>query len=282
MQPNPRSLEQILAELSPVYAPQESLLRQRQADIPAQIQAEEQGLDAKKTNAYDDILGGARRRGVGFAGIPLADQAKYNATDYLPAVARLRQSGREQAQSLEEALLGINERKQTAALGMRQYEQQRYDQHMAQLRAEEEARQQRAAAQAQQGSLASLFGGGGAVQGGAAPAVPKTVTPELQKAYNDVQGRAQHNPVELLSDYVATYRSAQNGNPVDKYKLQFYAQLLQPMIPTWSQNPTLLKTINSYFKNYDGGSQGIIKGLLGSAKTGGVPATAVMSNRVSY
>lgn len=160
----PRTLDAILAELNPVYAPQESLYRQRQADIPGQIQAEEAGLNAKKDVAYEDILGGARRRGLGFAGIPLAEQAKYNATDYLPAVARLRQSGRDQAQNLEEAILGINERKNTAALGMRQYEQQRYDQYLAELRQQEEAR--RAKAAAEQNSWLSAFAKpGGAVAG---------------------------------------------------------------------------------------------------------------------
>lgn len=158
----PRALDQILAELNPIYQPQVDLYRQRQADIPGQIASEEAGLEAKKNVAFDSILGGARQRGLGFSGIPLGEQAKYTATDYLPAVAKLRQSGRQQAQSLEEALLGINERKQTAALGMRQYEQQRYDQYMEQLRREEEARRQQAEAQraAGAGAFAPTMGGG--------------------------------------------------------------------------------------------------------------------------
>lgn len=109
----PRSLKQVLSELDSVYAPQLNAVKERQAMIPGQIQAEEQGLQAKQTQAYDDILGGARRRGLGFAGIPLGEQARYSATEYMPALARLRQSGREQAMSLEEALMGINERRRT-------------------------------------------------------------------------------------------------------------------------------------------------------------------------
>lgn len=116
----PRSLQQILSELDSTFQPQIDNVRQRQALIPGQMQAEEQGLQAKQTQAFDDILGGARRRGLGFAGIPLGEQAKYTATDFLPAMARLKQTGREQAMSLEDAILGIQERKNT--LGQQLYQ----------------------------------------------------------------------------------------------------------------------------------------------------------------
>lgn len=233
----PRALDQILAELNPIYQPQVDLYRQRQADIPGQIASEEAGLEAKKNVAFDSILGGARQRGLGFSGIPLGEQAKYTATDYLPAVAKLRQSGRQQAQSLEEALLGINERKQTAAMGMRQYEQQRYDQHMEQLRREEEARRQQAEAQraAGAGAFAPTMGGGAmpgkAVAGAATP--PK-IHPLQQDAFNDVNSRIQSglNPQQLMSDYLATASSARNGNQRDLYKLQIYRALRPDLFKT--------------------------------------------------
>jgi len=119
----PRTLESILSQLGTTYDPQVNSIRQRQAEIPGQVQAEEQGLQAKQTQAYDDILGGARRRGLGFAGIPLGEQAKYSATEYMPALARLRQGAREQALSLEDAILGINERRNTQAQSIYQGEQ---------------------------------------------------------------------------------------------------------------------------------------------------------------
>lgn len=158
----PRTLDAILSELSPIYEPQVSSIRTRQGLIPGQIKEEEKGLQAQQGQAFDEILGGARRRGLGFSGIPLGEQAKYTATNFLPAMAKLRQTGREQAMSLEDAILGINERKQTAAMGMRQYEQQRYDQYQEQLRREEEARRLQAEAQraaaAQRGSFPNAFG----------------------------------------------------------------------------------------------------------------------------
>lgn len=175
----PRSLQQILSELDSTYNPQVEQIRQRQAQIPGQIQAEEQGLQAKQTQAFDDILGGARRRGLGFAGIPLADQAKYTATDYLPAVARLKQTGREQAMSLEDAILGIQERKNT--LG-----QQIYSQDLDRAQA---ARQ----AASQSSAFGSLFGGNtntGNVQG-AQTVKSATATKRADGGFNftDAAGR---------------------------------------------------------------------------------------------
>lgn len=142
----PRSLQQVLSELDSVYTPQIDSLRQRQAAIPGQIQAEEQGLQAKQESAFGDILNGARRRGMGFSGIPLGEQAKYSATEYMPALARMRQGAREQAMSLEDAILGINERRNTQGQGIYQFEQQAAEQKRqfdAQL-----AESRRAAAQA--------------------------------------------------------------------------------------------------------------------------------------
>src|SRR5688500_11877662 len=110
MQPSVRTLDQIISEIRGVYDPQVNTLRQKQSSIPDVIRGEETALGAKKDQAFGDIVSGARRRGLGFSGIPLGEQAKYSATEYMPALARLRQSGQDQATSLEEAILGVNER----------------------------------------------------------------------------------------------------------------------------------------------------------------------------
>jgi hypothetical protein len=224
MQPA-RTLDQILAELDPVYTPQVNNIRQRQALIPGQIADEEKGLDAKKTSAFDSILGGARQRGLGFSGIPLAEQAKYTSTDYLPALARLRTQGREQAMSLEDAILGINERKQTTAMGQRQYEQSRYDQYQAEqrrLEAEKEAQRRAAAASAGSGNmLASLFGG----QKEAAPA---SFQQRQGGGFNFSDNKG--NPISaakyasLTGQDIRTvlYKMGQSG---DNYSQQLYNQL---------------------------------------------------------
>jgi hypothetical protein len=118
----PRTYQQIYDELGSIYDPQAAVIKQQQQAIPGQVQAEEAGLQAKQGQAYDDILSGARRRNMGFAGIPLGEQAKYSATEYMPALARLHQSGREQATSLEQAILGIQEKRAATAQSNYQYE----------------------------------------------------------------------------------------------------------------------------------------------------------------
>lgn len=151
-----RTLSQIVAELDPTYTPQIESIRQRQAAIPEQMQAEEKGLQAKQENAFGDILNGARRRGLGFSGIPLAEQAKYTASEYMPALARLRQSGNEQRMSLEDAILGIQERRNTLAQTLWQQEKDREEQQRQFEQQMAESRRQAAAAS----SFSPSFGGG--------------------------------------------------------------------------------------------------------------------------
>ena len=120
-----RTLQQIITELKPTYAAQAKSLQEQANLIPQQIETEEQALNAKKDQAFRDILSGARRRGLGFSGIPLAEQAQYASTEFAPALARLRDAGHERALSLQQAILGINERRDTLARQIYQQEQDR-------------------------------------------------------------------------------------------------------------------------------------------------------------
>lgn len=121
----PRSLQQIVSELQSTYQPQVQSLQQQQALIPQQVASQEQGLQAKQTDAFGSILDSARQRGLGFSGIPLGEQAKYTASTYLPALAQLRQQGQQQAISLQDAINGVNERRDTFAHQLYQQDQDR-------------------------------------------------------------------------------------------------------------------------------------------------------------
>lgn len=77
------------------YASDRQLLQQQLKALPGQSAAQIKGLDAQLARANDNILQGARGRGLGFSGIPIAEQAQYAATEYAPAVARVRQSQNE-------------------------------------------------------------------------------------------------------------------------------------------------------------------------------------------
>ncbi len=203
----PRSLAQILSELDSTYNPQVDSLRQRQAAIPGAVASDEQGLQAKQETAFGDIVNGARRRGMGFSGIPLAEQAKYTATDYLPAVAKLRQSGREQAMSLEDAILGVHERKNTQGQGIYQYEQslaeqkRQFDETKRMQEASQAAAQRAAAAQA-----SPTFGGmPGGPMGGGKQGSGLTYTQRADKGFNFVNQYG--NPIS------AAQYAAMTGTP---------------------------------------------------------------------
>src|SRR5688572_31281615 len=87
-----RTLDEILQEIDAGYNPQRQSIQTRLDALPAQADAEIAGLKATQEQAFGDILGGARDRGMGFSGVPLAEQSRYTASQFLPAVARVRQS----------------------------------------------------------------------------------------------------------------------------------------------------------------------------------------------
>jgi len=105
-----RTIDAIIKEVSSRSDPQRQTIMKQVADIPRQIQAETAGLEAKRLRANDDILGAARDRGVGFGGIPIGEQAQYAATEFAPALARLKTAGVDRRTSLESALSDIGSR----------------------------------------------------------------------------------------------------------------------------------------------------------------------------
>lgn len=230
MAPTVRTLDQILSEIGGVYTPQIQSLQTQMADIPNQVQAEEQGLAAKQTNAFGDILNSARRRGTGvaFGGIPLQEQAQYTASTYMPALANLRTAAKQQATSLQDAINQIQERRQNAALSLQQTDQQRYDTYQQNQQA---LAAQRAAAAAS--DISKYFNTGTASTANSQAATP------TQGAY--------------------TYKNGSNGsggfafydagnNPISAAK---YAQL---------NGIKLLDLINKMAKAGDTGAASILKG----------------------
>lgn len=215
MQPS-RTLAQILAESNSVYDPQVASVQGQIDALPGQTAAEEQGLQAKQTQAFGDILNGARRRGLGFSGIPIGEQAQYTATNYLPALANLRTAQQQRATSLQDAILGIRERQNQFAQGVYQTEQDRAEQ----------ARQfdaAQAAQRAQAASYAGLFNQGNPQ----APAPQNPSAPDPYAAINkNNANKAIHDllnsgNVALVKQTVdAITKSAANGNLYDKYKLE--------------------------------------------------------------
>lgn len=246
-----KTLSQINKELGSIYDPYYKNIQQRKSLIPEAIKSEEAALGARQEQAFGEILGGARRRGLGFSGIPLSEQAKYTSTEYLPALARLRQSGREQEMSLEEALLGLNRDRRTQAqsifeanrnydLANRQH-QESIRQFNEQMRAAAQERARAAAASA--ASFTPSFGGtGGGATAGAA------TDPNKQKAVADVQQLlGRRGSADFYREIMAINKSASYGNAYDRAKLQ----LLQVAQPGLFQKGKLNTTrINSLISHY--------------------------------
>lgn len=239
-----RTLDQIISELRSPFDAQTNSLQERANLIPQQIEAEEQGLNAKKDQAFGDIVNSARRRGLGFSGIPSGEQATYLSTDFLPAQARLRMSGREQAMSLQDAILGINERRDTLGQQIYQQEQDReFQRTQAEAQRAFEARQAELNRQAQRAAAASAMPTLGAI-GGAAPQA--RVERTARGGFNFFD--ANNKPITAAQYAVKTgqnigdvlFELGQNG---DQAARQIYGQL-----QAVAGSPNLYKQTFNYYQ----------------------------------
>lgn len=215
-----QAIDEILKELDAGYNPSRDLINKRLAAVPGEAEAQIAGLDAKKTAAFDSITAGARNRGMGFSGIPLEEQAKYSATDYMPAVAGVRKSQNEVTNNLTDALNNIN-------LDQRKTAYQIRDNQVAQdIAREQQAAQERAAraaAAASSGWMSGLMGGG--ADPGVSSQAPAQADPyakvDRNGAANAIRALLNSGNVATISATVkAITDSANRGNLYDKYKLE--------------------------------------------------------------
>lgn len=215
-----RTLGQIMKELAPTFDPQISNVRRKQAELPQAQKTELKELEGIKKNAFGDIMQGARRRGLGFSGIPLGEQAEYTSDFYLPEVARTRSRFRDQALSLEDAILGIQERQGTLAREIRQRELDRA----------ESARQARAAAAQQQSYLNSLFAGSQS-----APASQGTVTSDtgrnkkqIEEADAAILGKWNALKPDLRKKVFDNLRTSSDPRSQRRYQLAIQLGYIKP------------------------------------------------------
>jgi hypothetical protein len=212
-----------MSELGSVYDPQRQLVKQQQEAIDPAMQAQEAGLMAAKNDAFQSINEGANRRGLFYSGVPLAEQAKYTGSTFLPAVANLRSKYQQQRFNLQDALNQIQKEQSGQAYGIRQKEldtEEQRRQFDAQLAA------QRAAASGGGGGFSPSFGGGGIPGGGGGGGIPEGYTPQIQALYDRMffkqDGSGKWSDDELRNDFNATLLSANRGNVNDQLKIQLY------------------------------------------------------------
>ena len=232
-----KTLDQIISELGSVYNPQIESVQKQQSLIPEQAQNDETQLQAKQTQAFDDILGGARRRGMGFSGIPLSEQAKYTSTEFLPAIAKVKMQAKQQALTLQDALNQIYERRNTAGNQLYQmgvqndfqerqfaFEQQKYQDA---LRAQAEERRRASAEASRSAYINSLYGQGG---GATAPQAPQPSQQETQVA-KQINTLRQLDGLGLATAIKGLRTRAQQGDGVAKLIAQKYYQSINKNIP---------------------------------------------------
>lgn len=235
-----RSFQDVLNEVSARSDPQRQIVLSQISQLPTQQAADEASLSAKKDQAYQDITDSARRRGLGFSGIPLGEQAKYNATDYAPALANLKTSYGGRKATLESTLADIGKNDYSSAYDIfnqdRAFEEQ-------QRQFNENLAEQRRQAAAQSNPLASLFGGNNP-----APA-PATVQQRIDKGFNfqDSSGKsisaARYAQLTGQDIREVLHNMGRQG---DKYAAQLYNQLSKPgAIKDFQDRPEVYKKLYS-------------------------------------
>lgn len=117
--PQVQSLEQIMAELNPAFAPQSDVIAKKQAGLGAKTAASQAGLDATKAQAMNTINTQVTGKGMAFSGIPADEQATYLSTAYMPAVANLKAAEAEQGTALEQQQADLFAKKYTSAYDTR-------------------------------------------------------------------------------------------------------------------------------------------------------------------
>lgn len=212
-----RALQDILTELNSVYAPQKDLYNQQLNTLDPQMDAEQKGLQAQQQDSFNQITQGANRRGLLFSGIPLAEQAQYTGSSFLPAVANLKAKYAQQKFNLQDALAKINQDQNSQA----------YDMYNKELTLDAANR----AAASGSGGANPSFGYSGST-GGGYDANAGTLGNNVPLQYQDLVNRMfyqdngqQWDDQSLINDFNATYKSAGYGNTNDKLKLELYYRM---------------------------------------------------------
>lgn len=118
--PAVQNLQDIVAQISAAYKPQQDLIDQSITANDASGKDQTAGLDAKKTNAFGDITQTATNRGMAFSGFTPDAQAKYVGSTYLPALANLQNTIASTRNSLLGKKAGLDTEANTQAFTVHQ------------------------------------------------------------------------------------------------------------------------------------------------------------------
>lgn len=239
-----RAFDQIQAELDNYYAPSVNIIQKQLETIPQATEAAIQQADAKKDLAFDQITNAARRRGMGFSGIPLDEQAVYASTEYAPAIARVKGDAENRRSGLLEAIYGINRDKLTRAQSIydnelqRDLQEKQYQEGVRQFNERMALEKQSAARQAAASApsdIGAYFGGGGAVSGDSRAPQNQSITPQEQAVFaraKTLQNVRNSGDGTLLGRTIKSLREkAAKGDSTAKAVGQAYYRLINKPVP---------------------------------------------------
>lgn len=133
-EPVVQSVEQIVADLNPVYQGSMDVIAQRRAQIPTQFEAQRQALGAEKVQGFNQINNQMTGRGISFGGITADEQANYLSTKYLPGLTALSQQENDVNLELDDALAKINQDRQLRAIDTRAGQQKSLEAYLSEQR----------------------------------------------------------------------------------------------------------------------------------------------------
>lgn len=193
-----QTLDQIIKELDPGYSGSRKVINQQLTALPGQTQSQISGLQAQADQSHTDILDAARRRGLGFSGIPVGEQVKYDSTVFKPAVANLYSNENQQRLSLTDALNSLYRDQRNQATTLRDSQLSR-DEQIRQFNANlafqrEQLAEQKRQADAANANIGGYFGGGNVSSGASNQTRAKVPTIQQRKGggfnFTDASGRA--------------------------------------------------------------------------------------------
>lgn len=191
--PTVQTLDQIMAELQPGYSGQKSVINQQMANTDATAKAAQLGLDAAKTQGFNNINTQATGRGLAFGGVPLDEQYNYLSTEYLPGVQKAKAQQAADKLTLSGQLASLDTDARNRAMSTRDSQQSSLNQwnlQQSQLEAQAKLAREQAAATARENALN-----------------------RAASAREAAANRAASNTTPTVSQYVASQFAAMGSDP---------------------------------------------------------------------
>lgn len=223
MAPKVQTLADVMAELNPAYAAQESVIGQKQAGLGAKYDAQRTGITAAKGQGFNAINNQATGRGMSFSGIPIDEQATYLSTKYLPGMQQADFQQNEEGMEYEGQLAQIGTQKYNQAFSS--VEKQKSDLNAWNMQQESIAAQAREAqlnreAQAREAAANRNFQAAQASSARAASA-PKQLSP-YESAMSIIGAAAAKGSVSSNAFQLARDAYKQAGGNTQNFATEFW------------------------------------------------------------